>query len=193
MQCEARTLSEPPAQETPQLEVRHICALVEPRRSMPLHGQDLAPVQRHCEASPIISRILVPTDFSTCSAKALKYAVSLAQQFRANLTVLHVIDINSQSAHGHSMPAADMMTQLWQSGFEQMRRVAFELHGHVDAQTAIEEGMPYEQIIERSHQADLVILGKPCHKPGWKLFSKQTAERVIENAACPVIVVQDAA
>jgi len=70
-----------------------------------------------------------------------------------------------------------------------MGKLAFSLSGHVDAQTAIEEGLPWEQIIEKSLQSDVLILGKSRSRPGFHLFSKHTAQRVIENATCPVIVV----
>ncbi len=39
-----------------------------------------------------IRRILVPIDFSEESARALTYALSLAQEIRAELVALHVIE-----------------------------------------------------------------------------------------------------
>jgi hypothetical protein len=39
-----------------------------------------------------IGRILVPMDFSEHSRKALRYARPFAEQFGANLTLLHVIE-----------------------------------------------------------------------------------------------------
>ena len=39
-----------------------------------------------------ISRILCPIDFSATSRRALQYAVSVAQKFGAELTVLHVLE-----------------------------------------------------------------------------------------------------
>ena len=38
--------------------------------------------------------ILVPIDFSDCSKKALRYAVPLAKQFGATITLLHVVHVN---------------------------------------------------------------------------------------------------
>ena len=40
-----------------------------------------------------IQKILVPTDFSDFSKKALKYAVSVAKQLGAKITLLHVIEL----------------------------------------------------------------------------------------------------
>src|SRR5262245_57899940 len=38
-----------------------------------------------------LRRILVPVDFSDCSAKALQYAISLAHASGAAITLLHVV------------------------------------------------------------------------------------------------------
>ena len=39
-----------------------------------------------------LKRILVPTDFSSTATEALRYAVPLAQQTGAKITLLHVFD-----------------------------------------------------------------------------------------------------
>jgi universal stress protein A len=39
-----------------------------------------------------IQKILVPTDFSEYSQHALKYAVALAQSFKAKLYVVHILE-----------------------------------------------------------------------------------------------------
>ena len=186
MQYEARTLMEPSADKITALELPHSPPSVDNRRSMRLQTRS---GQGDGRPDRFLRKILVPTDFSPCSARALEFAVSLATQCQAALTILHVIDINMQSAHG--LPDADSMKRLWEAGFQELGKLAFALNGRVDAQTAVEEGLPCELIIEKSRGADLLVLGKPGPKPGWKLFSKHTAQRVIEHAACPVILVQD--
>src|SRR5689334_9211649 len=40
------------------------------------------------------SRILVPTDFSSCSRTALEQAISLGRTFGAQITLLHVVPLN---------------------------------------------------------------------------------------------------
>ena len=187
MQSEARTLQEPAAEKVTDLQVRPSPPPATHGRAARFQGQGRG--QRDHQPDHVVRKILVPTDFSPCSARAIEFAVSLATQCQADLTILHVIDINMQSAHG--LPAAESMKQCWETGFQEMGKLAFALNGRVDAQTTVEEGLPCEQIIEKSREVDLLVVGKPGPKPGWKLFSKRTAERVIEHAACPVIVVQD--
>src|ERR1700690_2780050 len=48
-----------------------------------------------------IRKILVATDFSPCSTRAVESAVALARQCGASLTLLHVIDINPPEAITH--------------------------------------------------------------------------------------------
>ena len=41
----------------------------------------------------IVQHVLVPIDFSTTADRALAYAIALAQQLQARLTLLHVLDL----------------------------------------------------------------------------------------------------
>jgi nucleotide-binding universal stress UspA family protein len=136
----------------------------------------------------VARRILVPTDFSPASVHAVDCAVALANQCRAALTILHVIDVNTQSSSG---TAEEVMTRMWNEGFARMGQLAGSLAGQVDAQTILEEGLPWESIVAKSRDYDVVVLGQDGRKRGWGLFSKHTVERVLEESACPVLVVRD--
>jgi nucleotide-binding universal stress UspA family protein len=134
----------------------------------------------------LIRRILVPTNFSNASAKAIQRAVAMANQCDAALTILHVIDINPPDGPGS---AEDLMKRLWTEGSTQMAQLACTLVGQVEAQTMLAEGLPSEVIIEQSSGFDLLVIAKNQDQKGWRPFSKHTARRVVENAACPVMVV----
>jgi nucleotide-binding universal stress UspA family protein len=41
----------------------------------------------------IVQHVLVPIDFSATADQALEYAIALAQQLQARLTLLHVLDL----------------------------------------------------------------------------------------------------
>jgi nucleotide-binding universal stress UspA family protein len=49
-----------------------------------------------------IRHILVPTDFSDSSKRALDDAVGLAQTFGAKLTLLHVVELPPYVTDGHA-------------------------------------------------------------------------------------------
>jgi nucleotide-binding universal stress UspA family protein len=135
----------------------------------------------------LIKRILVPTDFSPAAAEAIECAVSMANQFSAELTVVHVIDINRLAVSGS---ADDMMRDFWGVGSAQMCQLAEALSVKVKAEMMLVEGLPWAVIVEQSRNFDLLVLGQSPAKRGWKLFSPQTAQRVIENAACPILLVR---
>ena len=147
--------------------------------------------RQYPRARPFIKRILVPTDFSASSARAVRLAIALARQSDAALTILHVIDINAQSVAGESLPAADLMKRLWETGRWRMTQLAFSLGEQVDAHTSVEEGLPWQKIVEKSHEADILVLANGAHKPRWSFFRKHTTEAVLEKAACPVMVVSE--
>ncbi len=128
----------------------------------------------------------MPTDFSPASTKAVEWAVALANQCNAVLTLLHVIDINARPDSG---AAKDLMKDLWDHGSLRMSQVAWSLNGQVEAQTVLEEGLPWEIIVAKSQEFDLLVLGRKRVKKAFQLFSQHTSQRVIHKAACPVIVV----
>ena len=49
-------------------------------------------------AGPLFKKVLVPVDFSTCSLEAFRVGVELSDTFDAELTVMHVIDVNTVDA-----------------------------------------------------------------------------------------------
>jgi nucleotide-binding universal stress UspA family protein len=140
-----------------------------------------------------IRRILVPTDFSPASLAAVEQGVQMANQCNAELTILHVIDVNVQVATAEAGGAHGAVKRLWDDGWAQLSRLASTLCGQVQAQATIEEGLPWEEILGRSGEFDLLILGESRVKNGWKLFSRRTVQRVIEGAACPVMLVRSEA
>lgn len=141
-----------------------------------------------------IRRILVATNFSPCSAGAVARAAILARRCKARLTVLHVIDINPTEAFNHCGSAEGLMRELWVHGTTAMHGLARSLaETQVAAQPVIVEGLPWEEIVERSRNFGLVILGKTRLRPVRSVFSQHTVDRVVEQASCPVLVVHELA
>ncbi len=143
------------------------------------------------EPGRLIHRILVPTDFSAPSVRAIKRAVVLARQSNATLTILHVVDINPSAAFTHCGSADDLMRQLWITGTAELAQLKKSLEQtHLQIRTLLVEGLPHEAIVENSSDFDLLVISEPHAKFGWNFFSKHTARRVIEQAKCRVHVVR---
>jgi nucleotide-binding universal stress UspA family protein len=165
-----------------------------------LPGHDASPVKfKNREPFDItqwpggkIKRILVPTDFSQCSDEAVTRAAELARRYNASLTILHVIDINSSTAATHCGTADDLMKHLWETGISGLHRLTESLAKiQIRAETRILEGLPAEAIVENSSDFDLLVICPPRSKSAWRLFSSRTAQRIIERAECPVLVVDE--
>jgi nucleotide-binding universal stress UspA family protein len=137
-----------------------------------------------------IRTILAPTNFSPASVDAVAQAAALARRHDALLTILHVIDINPPSARTHVGPADELMRQLWATGKAELRRLTESLaQQQARTQARIIEGIPAEVIIENSSSFDLLAINEERSGSAWNLFSRHTARRVIEGAACPLLVV----
>ena len=137
-----------------------------------------------------IERILVPLDFSPASMEALDYAVSMAKQFHAAIHLVHVYPPDEASA-----PGAGHL--LFRSA-EAIERLNEELTG-IHSKHAptfrpenchIRGGRPYQQIVNlaREIDADLIVLSTRGHSGLKHLLLGSTAERVVRNAPCPVLV-----
>jgi nucleotide-binding universal stress UspA family protein len=137
-----------------------------------------------------IRTILAPTNFSPASVDAVAQAATLARRHDALLTILHVIDINPPSARTHVGPADELMRQLWAIGKAELRRLTESLEQQqTRTQARIIEGIPAEVIIENSSSFDLLAINEERSGSAWNPFSRHTARRVIEGAACPLLVV----
>ena len=53
-------------------------------------------------------RILMPTDFSNCAEAALNHAIYLAQQFQAELHLLHAVVLHGESPRDLRMAFPDI-------------------------------------------------------------------------------------
>jgi len=97
-----------------------------------------------------IKRILLPTDFSTYSATATKYACELATKFDAELHLLHTLEVHLSSTPGFGMGLA-----LPQYVHESRAAAEKALAGVLDPQwavgrkivRAVAEGSPRVEIV----------------------------------------------
>jgi nucleotide-binding universal stress UspA family protein len=137
-----------------------------------------------------ISEIVYATNFSTESVAAASYAISLAQEFQAHLTLLHVIaDEKADDLVTHSR-------ELVKSAEHLLRNlIPSEAELWCEPRFAVEQGSPAEKILEvaNSKKADLIVLGvhRPRGFPGAATHLPiATAHKVVSNAPCPVLTVR---
>jgi len=145
------------------------------------------------------SKILVPVDFSLCSEEAFRVALSLARQFQAEVSLLHVVDTKSLSTLnmlGLARPSeeAEQKKRLrHQARLNARRLLSFEETKGLQIRRLLAEGSPFVEIARtaRTEKVDLVVMGSYGGQVGSveKIFFGSTAEKVVRTAGCPVLTV----
>jgi len=133
-------------------------------------------------------KILYATDFSDGAPAAITFAVGLAQEQLARLTLLHVID---RPHTGDLVRPHELET----SALDHLASFVAGDHGLLfEPKTVVVHGVPAEKILEvaQREQADLIVLGlrrakgyiRATHLPN------AVAHQVISQATCPVLTVR---
>lgn len=147
---------------------------------------------------PLFEKILVPVDFSTCSEEALRIAVQLEQALGAELTVMHVIDVNTVEAFNRlgllAVPsdAAKQRKRLRHHARLKLRQLLKSQAG-APVRRVLVEGTPFVEIAKfaRTKGIDLVVLGSYGGRSDSmdKIFFGATADKVVRTAGCAVLTV----
>jgi len=157
----------------------------------------LTALREKAPASPStlqLKNILVPTDFSDASRKALDYAASLAKRVGGKITLVHVIE--PLPDHSNSVDPIIMGSDFWQTQAKKAFRKLCE-EGHVTESLlrtpVIREGPPHFEITEaaRELEADLIIIATNGRTGLAHVLLGSTTERVVRHAPCPVLVVRE--
>ena len=146
-----------------------------------------------------IRRILVATDFSKTSAKAVTGAIDLAKANRARLVILHayvpfVPLVPEQYLEAGAWDSIDTESRRWAERQLAMLADRAKKSG-VRASSMMVTGDPSSQIVRvaRSQRSDLIMVGTHGRRGFSRLFLGSVAERVIATAGCPVMTIRGAA
>ena len=141
-----------------------------------------------------LKRVLVGCDFSEDSGVAMQYGLSFAQEFEAELHLVHVVEPPTYQ-HMLKPPSAlqEEITQELRNRLEQKLRelVPEEARHWCTPETALLEGNPYEELTRyaESHSIDMIVLGVRGHGLVKTLLVGSTTDRVIRKSPCPVLSV----
>lgn len=141
----------------------------------------------------LITRILVPTDFSDCARRALEYSAELASKLSASVVLLHVYmpPIVYMPEGVWTLPDAmiDVRNDLEQA-LNKLAVQAREL-GVRQVDTAVIEGDPAHQVVKHAEKerCDLIVMGTHGRGALKHLVLGSVAEKVVRRASCPVLTV----
>ena len=140
-----------------------------------------------------LKKILVPIDFSDCSKKALQYALPLAKQHDAGLTLLNVVPIPPYAV-GEVCGGEHIPTCLRTSSEQELANLVKEaVRGEVTADSVVRNGTPAMEIVElaKSLPADLIVISTQAPIGLIHIFLRSVVEYVVRHSPCPVLVVRE--
>lgn len=144
------------------------------------------------------TRILVPTDFSEFSDKALQQALDIASQYKAKVFVSHVIHEEPL----YAVPFVDVVVeqkvldmikdQTISQAEEKMRAqiAKFPRAKEVEVVTDIRKGIPYEEILKEAEEKkiDLIVIASLGRTAIARFLIGSVARNVLKGSKCPVLL-----
>lgn len=141
-----------------------------------------------------LKKVLLPTDFSESARHAFGYAVSFAHEYRAELTLLHVVE-NLTVGYASDLfpvPMAEVFQEISGYARTELAKLAEEAKQRgIKVSEIVVQGKPSAEIVRHAaeNEVDIIVLG--THGKGMldqALFGS-TTERVVRRAPCPVLTV----
>jgi len=143
-------------------------------------------------------RVLFPTDFTDASLAAAPYAISLAQENKSRLVLLHVMrtpqELNDEARNDYEwkrfeLSVAEAIHRLYQT-------VLKDAELHFPPQLLVQYGDPAERILAtaKERSSDLIVLGvrdASGHIGAATHLERATAHKIVAHALCPVLTVRE--
>lgn len=140
-----------------------------------------------------MNSIVIPVDFSQQSEKALKVAASLAKTHKAELLVLHMLELSPVlMSESDYMPAAQManLIQMGEHRFTGFLNKPYLNGVKVTPITRHYKVFSEVNDVAKKHQADLVVMGSHGTDGLQEIFIGSNTERVVRTCEVPVLVVK---
>ncbi|HUU30274.1 MAG TPA: universal stress protein [archaeon] len=150
----------------------------------------------HLKEFKKIKNILLPTDFSDYSKKALPYALSFAGKYGATLHVLHVFEQRIHPAF-YIMDKAtpfDLDNSLRDRALDALDEFVYQdLKDRISFKCEVTSGKPFVEIINyaRRNEIDLIVTATHGLTGLEYMIIGSTTERVVRKAPCPVLSIKD--
>lgn len=138
-----------------------------------------------------LQRILAALDFSDDSELALSYALSLAEEYQAELHLMHVLPFVRQG----TAPELAWTQAGVESAFDRAARTLrsaapAEAYLWCDIKHVVMEGHPYRMILSYAadNDVDLICMGVHGAGFGMRALFGSNVDRVLRQAPCPTLI-----
>ena len=157
-------------------------------------------VPSHLEASrrarPAgFSRVLCAVDFSAASLSGLAYALSIAEEADAQLTLVNVIEKPPELEHSPLEPDFDIARYHAEAEAKQLTKlkalVPDTASDYCTVRTAVLEGSASREVLRQAlaQEADLIVMGVHGRNALDLAIFGSNSKDVVVKAHCPVLVV----
>jgi len=141
-------------------------------------------------------KILVPTDFSELSLKAIDTAKKYAEIFGGMITLFHshipITELDEPYALGMSNQVYQDYESIEKSIREKLQKLADEkLDKQLVGDLVVHIGNPAQSIVEASEEYDLVVMSTHGRTGFSRLLLGSVAEKVLRLSKVPVMIVED--
>ncbi len=143
-----------------------------------------------------IKKIICPTDFSERSYHALKQAGDLAEHFKAELIVVHVVSPIPEievPMHSATFNVAEYQEYLHDESEKILEKAMAEMvPTGVDSRTVISKGKVADRIerIAEEEEADLIVMSTQGHSAVGRILFGSVADHVVRHSLVPVMTIR---
>jgi len=141
------------------------------------------------------TEIVTAIDFSENSDHAFIYALTLARQFDAHLTIIHVINepVDLRGFYVPHISFEQLEKEIEDSAQNMISKFCQEkLSDFANYSTELITGIPCDEIVNKAREcnASLIVVGTHGRTGLDHIIFGSTAERVVRTAPCPVLTVR---
>jgi nucleotide-binding universal stress UspA family protein len=140
-----------------------------------------------------IGRIVVPYDFSQYARAALDAALELADQFDAELHLVHVVQTPAFGYGSELATSPLLFTEGYEAARERLDEVAASLEPSWRVESHAVEGGPVAAAIDafaERIEADLIVMGTHGRRGLAHALVGSVAERTLRGAPCAVLTIR---
>jgi nucleotide-binding universal stress UspA family protein len=149
------------------------------------------------------TKILVPTDFSGYSDAALRQAVDIAEEYGAEVHVLHVVEPKIHTMYEYEFAGKkaspegvrSLETRLMKSAEGRMLHYLEQIGSGRKAKVfpKVLKGQPVTEILkfQKDRGIDLIVISSLGHGGLAEYFTGSVARNVLKGATCPVLLTKN--